>query len=196
MIPFQITAMRKKVGWSQQQLAEASGLSQGVISRAEDPTYGNLTFNTILRIAAGFDVAFIGEFISFSQLVKRVENLSEQSVQVATFEQDVRPQQDPVDIAGRTMTVYSQAATGKSLVAAYLHSICEENVGAPQIQKMLAQQLITATPVPRLLSPEAPEEAKIDLVLYSKLRQTPPYYAVPGGNPSSVGPAEPHIGGM
>ncbi|HVA01238.1 MAG TPA: helix-turn-helix domain-containing protein [Terriglobia bacterium] len=89
-VPFQIRAMRKKLGWSQEKLALASGLTQGVISRAEDPNYGNLTFNTVLDIASGFDVAFIGRFVPFSELAKWVENLSEESVQVAAFEDEDR----------------------------------------------------------------------------------------------------------
>ena len=84
-IPFQIRGLRNQRGWSQADLAKTSDLTQGVISRAEDPDYGNLTFNTILRIAAGFDVAFIGKFIPFSELGGWFMNLSEESVQVASF---------------------------------------------------------------------------------------------------------------
>src|SRR5438552_2501278 len=64
-IPFQIRAIRKKRRISQPALAEASKITQGVISRAEDPDYGNLTLNTVLRIAAGFDLAFVGKFVRF-----------------------------------------------------------------------------------------------------------------------------------
>src|SRR5256885_10867134 len=71
-IPFQVRALRKQRGWSQSDLAEHAGVNQGVVSRAEDPDYGNLTFNTVLRIAAGFDVAFIGVFVPFSKLAKLV----------------------------------------------------------------------------------------------------------------------------
>jgi transcriptional regulator with XRE-family HTH domain len=96
-IPFQIGAMRKKLGWSQEQLAEASGLTQGVISRAENPDYGNLTLNTISRIAAGFDVAVVVRFVSFSNLVQWFENLSEEAVQVPTFtEEDEAERAAPV----------------------------------------------------------------------------------------------------
>ncbi len=93
-IPFQIAAIRKAQGWSQSKLAKACGLTQGVISRAEDPNYGNLTFNTILSIAGGFDVAFVGQFVSFSELAKRVESLSEESVDVPSFAKDAEPQPD------------------------------------------------------------------------------------------------------
>jgi transcriptional regulator with XRE-family HTH domain len=100
-VPFQIRALRKKLGWSQERLAQASGLTQGVISRAEDPNYGNLTFNTVLDIAGGFDVAFIGRFVPFSELAKWVETLSEEAVQVANFEtEDSAPELGSIGSSG------------------------------------------------------------------------------------------------
>jgi hypothetical protein len=47
------------------------------VSRAEDQDYGNLTFNTVGRIAGGLDMAFVGKFVPFSELVKFSLNLSE-----------------------------------------------------------------------------------------------------------------------
>lgn len=79
--------MRNKLGWSQDQLADAAKLTQGAISRAQNPNYGNLTFNTVLRIAAGLDVAVIIEFVSFSKLLQVFENRSEDSAPV-TFEEE------------------------------------------------------------------------------------------------------------
>jgi len=87
-IPFQIRTIRKKKNLSQQELASDSKVSQGVISRAEDPDYGNLTFNTVLRIAAGFDLAFVGKFVPFSALLDTIENLSEDSMEIASFEEE------------------------------------------------------------------------------------------------------------
>jgi transcriptional regulator with XRE-family HTH domain len=88
MVPFQVQALRKQRKWSQQKLAEEADLTQGVISRAEDPDYGNLTINTICRIANGFDVAFIGKFVPFSELDKWYVDLSEQSAQIPSFEEE------------------------------------------------------------------------------------------------------------
>lgn len=68
MLPLQIRVLRKAREWSQEDLAKESQLTQGVISRAEDPDYGNLTINTLVRIAAGFDCAFVGRFVSYSEL--------------------------------------------------------------------------------------------------------------------------------
>ncbi len=88
LVPFQIRSLRKNRGWSQGQLAENSRLTQGVISRAEDSDYGNLTINTILRIADGFDVAFIGKFIPYSELDDWFIGLSEDEVKIPSFEEE------------------------------------------------------------------------------------------------------------
>ena len=89
-IPFQIQTLMKQKGFSQEKLAKESGLTQGVISRAANPEYGNLTLNTILRIAAGFDVAFVGKFVPYSELGNWFLNLNEESVRVRTFQEEDR----------------------------------------------------------------------------------------------------------
>jgi transcriptional regulator with XRE-family HTH domain len=88
IVPFQIYAMRKKRGWSQEKLAEQAKITQGVVSRAEDPNYGDLTIKTICRVASGFDVAFIGKFVPFSELDRWFNNISEESGVVPSFDQD------------------------------------------------------------------------------------------------------------
>ena len=75
-IPFQISALMDRQELTQKELAKRAKLTQGVISRAADPGYGNLTLNTIIRVAAGFDVAFIGKFVPFSDLVTFFDRLS------------------------------------------------------------------------------------------------------------------------
>lgn len=88
-IPFQARAVLKsRVGWTQETLAENAGLTQGVVSRALDPNYGNLTLNTVIRIAAGFDVAFIGKFVPFSELKDWFLALSEESAIVSSFAEE------------------------------------------------------------------------------------------------------------
>jgi transcriptional regulator with XRE-family HTH domain len=86
-VPFQISSLRKQRGWSQQELAERSGQTQGVISKAEDPDNGNLTVNTVLRIANGFDLVFVGAFVPYSEFDCWRSNLSEDSI-VPGFEEE------------------------------------------------------------------------------------------------------------
>jgi transcriptional regulator with XRE-family HTH domain len=97
MIPYQTRAIRKKRGWSQAQLAEAAKVTQGVISRAEDPDYGNLTLTTIGRIAAGYDLAAIIKFVPFRELVRYSENTSEREfAELPTFGDEDAAEKKPM----------------------------------------------------------------------------------------------------
>lgn len=88
LVPLQIQTLRRQRGWSQVLLAEQAKLTQGVISRAEDQDYGNLTVNTILSIAEGFDVAFVGRFVPFSELDTWYVNLSQETMRVPSFDEE------------------------------------------------------------------------------------------------------------
>jgi transcriptional regulator with XRE-family HTH domain len=113
--------MRKKK-ISQQELADLAGLTQGVVSRAANPTYGKLTLNTIIRIAAGFDVAFIGLFVPFSKLVDFFDHLSENHLaDVATFsEEDAAmetadaPQHSHAELRAQLVAVVNRQPTESS----------------------------------------------------------------------------------
>lgn len=72
-IPAQIRALMKKRGLTQQKLAEQSGLTQGVISRAADLNYGDLSLNTIIKIGSGFDCAFVGKYVPYSEFLKETD---------------------------------------------------------------------------------------------------------------------------
>ena len=88
-IPFQIRSIMKARAMTQETLATRSGLTQGVVSRAADLDYGNLTLNTIVRIAAGFDMAFVGKFVSFKELGIWFTTLSEEDAKsIPTFEEE------------------------------------------------------------------------------------------------------------
>lgn len=92
-IPTQMRVLLKQREWSQAELADHSGLTQGAISRAADPDYGNLTFNNVLKIAAGFDIAFIGKFVPFSELASWYDSITdEEKLMVDSFDKDAAPQ--------------------------------------------------------------------------------------------------------
>lgn len=89
MLPLQIRVLRRQREWSQADLAKESELTQGVISRAEDPNYGNLSINTLIRIAGGFDCAFIGRFVPFGELGRWYTTIADdKALEVPSFPQD------------------------------------------------------------------------------------------------------------
>lgn len=88
-LAFQIRALRQDHEWSQAQLAARIGTSQNAVSRLENPRYGKASISTLKRIASVFDVALVVGFIPFSELVDWVVNLSQQSLIVPSFDDDL-----------------------------------------------------------------------------------------------------------
>lgn len=95
-LPAQLRRLRKQRGWTQEELASKANLTQGAISRAEDPDYGNLSINNLLRIGGGLDVAFVGRFVPFSELARWFSELSEQNMEVDSFENDTNWEDSPL----------------------------------------------------------------------------------------------------
>jgi transcriptional regulator with XRE-family HTH domain len=134
-IPVQIRALMRIKGISQSELAERSGLTQGVISRAANPAYGKLTLNTIIRIAAGFDVAFVGRFVPFSRLDEYLRHLSDADLaDVPTFAEE----DEQVQVSGRGTDTAAVLDTGSTSGALRLMTI------RPQMAKLTPRAKTTA----------------------------------------------------
>jgi transcriptional regulator with XRE-family HTH domain len=67
-LPLQIRAIREAREMSQKNLGEAATIPQANISRIENTRDSFLSFATLLRIAAAFDVALVVKFAPFSEL--------------------------------------------------------------------------------------------------------------------------------
>jgi transcriptional regulator with XRE-family HTH domain len=74
LISGQIRKLRKERGWTQEQLANAAGIKQSVISRAEDPNVARCTLTTLLQIAKGLDMAIDLKFTPFDVLAERLDS--------------------------------------------------------------------------------------------------------------------------
>ena len=87
LIPFQIRAMRTRLGWTQKQLAKEAGMAQGRISLLESPNYeGAVNVKTLLKIAAAFDVGLVVRFAPFSEVAQWSSKLSHETHAVPTYE--------------------------------------------------------------------------------------------------------------
>lgn len=87
-IAFQIRTMRNNRNLNQEALGNLAGMKQEAICRLENPNYGSFTLKTLKEIAAAFDVALIVRFVPFSDLVKWDLNLSEELLDVSSFNKD------------------------------------------------------------------------------------------------------------
>jgi hypothetical protein len=62
------------------------GTKQSVISRLENPDYGRVTLSSILDVAAALDVAFVGRYCSFAELIHRQQDVSPAAFYVSSFD--------------------------------------------------------------------------------------------------------------
>jgi transcriptional regulator with XRE-family HTH domain len=116
-IPFQIRALRlaKHRNWTQKELAQHAGMKQERISVCENPNYGNFSLRTLKQLAAVFDVGLIVRFAPFSDLVEWEVAMSNESLEVPSFEQEDYFKKSPtVDSASSLLEkYYSKSASSQ-----------------------------------------------------------------------------------
>lgn len=84
----QIREIRLARGWTQAELARATGKVQETISQLENPDYGSYTLKTLQRLAEAFDVTLTVRFEPFSELVRWMTELTTEDLAVPDYEHD------------------------------------------------------------------------------------------------------------
>jgi len=87
-IPFQIRALRLQRKWKQEDLAQRAKMKQARISAIENPNYQSFSLRTLKQLASAFDIGLVVRFVPFSDLVKWDLNLSAESLEVISFDED------------------------------------------------------------------------------------------------------------
>jgi|GEM_PF-2461977 len=88
-ISAQIKALREQRGWSQEELAQYSGMKQERISTLESGDYSAWTMSTLRKLAKAFDITVKMSFDTFSKGILDVVNLRREKLQVPSREQDL-----------------------------------------------------------------------------------------------------------
>jgi transcriptional regulator with XRE-family HTH domain len=97
-VAYQIRALRDQRGQKQGELAKELGKPQSVVSRLEDPSYGKVTVQTLLEVAAVFDVALQVRFVPFSAFLRDTRDVSPKAMEVPSFEDEAAAQPGVVQI--------------------------------------------------------------------------------------------------
>jgi transcriptional regulator with XRE-family HTH domain len=87
-IAYQIRGLRKRLVLDQAALGALAGMKQTAISRLENPDYGNLSVNTLKRIARALDVGLIVRFAPFSEILRWRLAMSQGDMAPAVFSED------------------------------------------------------------------------------------------------------------
>ncbi|MER9677508.1 helix-turn-helix transcriptional regulator [Mesorhizobium sp. M0208] len=90
-IAAQISAIREDRGWTQSDLAAATGMAQSRISLLEDPSYDRVNITTLKRIASAFDVGLAVTFVPFSGVLKQAIDDRDKRFSVQSFAEDICP---------------------------------------------------------------------------------------------------------
>ncbi len=89
-IAAQIKALREQRGWTQKQLAEASGMKQERICALEDVDYDAWTIKVLRRIAKAFDLTVKVSFEKFSSGILDVSKISAETLKRSSREEDLK----------------------------------------------------------------------------------------------------------
>ncbi len=84
----QIRSLRETRGWSQAELGRRTEKPQSNVSRWEDFEYGKFNLQTLIDVAAAFDVALLVRFVPFGEFVARTDNVSDKAFQVLSFDEE------------------------------------------------------------------------------------------------------------
>jgi len=96
-VAWQIQINRKFRHMSQTNLAHAIGTKQSAISRFEDPEYGAHSLDTLKLVAKAFDCALSVKFISYGDLARESERLSETDQYAVPFSLELEQCHDHQD---------------------------------------------------------------------------------------------------
>ena len=87
-IALMVRAIREQAPreWTQKQLGDAAGgKPQSVISRIENPDYGKYNLQTLLEIAAAFDVPLIVDFPEWDDWLRRIKAVRKADLERRSF---------------------------------------------------------------------------------------------------------------
>lgn len=89
-VSFQIKALMKARGWTQEQLAERTGMLQPRISAVLKPGKVRPNIETLRRFAEAFDCGLLVRFAPFSELADWSESFDPEQFDVPSFENEAR----------------------------------------------------------------------------------------------------------
>src|SRR5258708_25424188 len=115
-IPAQIRALRQKRQMTQKALADEAEMKQSRISAMEQPGETKFNLETLVRLAAAFQVGLSVRFVPFSEMVRWSNEFAPDSFDVENLDNDkafVTPAAQSVGDVAEKVAVATKPAEGK-----------------------------------------------------------------------------------
>lgn len=87
-LAFQISALRKNKGWTEEELAKKCGWSKDRQIEIETVGGDELAWETLQTLAAAFDIGIMVKFASFSEMVEEEKSFDPNTFNVLSFNED------------------------------------------------------------------------------------------------------------
>ena len=116
-IALMIRALRDDEGrqWSQTRLGKEMGKPANVVSRLEDPDYGKMSLQTLLEVAAAFDLPLMVDIPSWDDWFRKMRDLSPQKFQHHSFDPELFGSPQPNQTGtGSVSNVFNFPDNGKA----------------------------------------------------------------------------------
>ncbi len=104
-IPSQIRALRLRRGITQEDLAREAEMKQPRISAMERPGETQFNLETLIRLAAAFNVGLIVRFASYSEMLRWENEFTQDSFDVVDLEKDTAFLQEPEEVASPVLNL-------------------------------------------------------------------------------------------
>ena len=124
-LPFQARALRRSKGWTQEQLADAAGMSQPRIAEIEKPGKRRFNLDTLLRIASAFDVGLEVRFVPFGDVIDHNESFDPDTFYVPSFADELAAEEQEETALADFRAAYDRSSFAQqaaSIVSGSAHS--------------------------------------------------------------------------
>jgi transcriptional regulator with XRE-family HTH domain len=120
-IATQLKVLREDQEWTQERLAEETGMKQERISVLEDVNYESWTINTLKRFARAFDVRLSIKFESFGSFLTDYDSFNRDNLKRPSFGKDpaFHPELAPIDL----VAVLKGALNGTGKTSQFLRRV-------------------------------------------------------------------------
>ena len=129
----QIRAIRQQRGWTQAELAKKMMTTQAVISRLENPEYGNISLKTLFDLSKVFDTGLKVQFVSLVSMLRETFHVSYKEKLVETFEDEA----DHVAFYDNCSTTYQFPVLMKESFETHSIENFSVNVGFSEFNSLL-----------------------------------------------------------